>query len=356
MPLQMPLPQFEGISKNHMPFKLDISRLTQTVSFDGLSRGRRDLSHLTRDQRQEVYDWEEMEGFGVGSVLNVFPSGEVSGGCYSRGLRHIPTRSKRLLTESFTSQSRKKIRRAVDCFQAGFKLFLTLTFDPKLSVLTESGVVCQQWAKKHFTQFLDTLRHKYDRWAAKLNDPSKRISYIWVAEVQGNGNIHFHILLNRPFIDRHWLCKIWGQAGNSINLKRLKDQHHATSYMLKYMEKGKCPIEGKRYGLTKDLLDASRPVRYDFYGRSKRSAFLRIKDDLSTQIKQNGGFVSDWGFSIPSPRRPRRYLDPSGNIKFKSGVSGQIHTTFLESLVPYYDSEQPVIYDSSLSKFVELPF
>jgi hypothetical protein len=102
--------------------------------------------------------------------------------------------------------------------------------------------------------------------------------------------------------------------------------------MLKYMKKGNCPILGKRYGMTQNLTNGSKPVKYDFYGRSKRNAFLRIKDELEWRIKENGGYVADWGMSIPAPRRVRVWRGKDGRIHEKPGTSRKIGDDFLSKI------------------------
>jgi hypothetical protein len=128
------------------------------------------------------------------------------------------------------------------------------------------------------------------------------------------------------------LVKLWDQASNSVNIKRLNNQEHAVNYLLSYMKKGNTPIEGKRYGMSQKLLDGSKPIKFDFYGRSKRRAFLNIKDDLEREIKENGGYVADWGLSLPAPCRPRVWKDKQGAIFRKPGVSQKIGKELLEKL------------------------
>ena len=327
-------PPLPGLESDFPPLPLEFNNSSQSLTelLDSIQQksSRRDLSSLTHDQRNTVLQYEEDEGFGVGACLNVFPSGEITGGCYSRGNRTAPGHKGRVKSIEFTKQAKKKIRRAVDCRITNFKLFVTLTFDPKLSTLNDSGSVDQDWAKKQFTKFLNTLKKKYDRMAEKTSKETWRVSYIWVAEIQekNTNNIHFHILVDRQFIDVKWLVKIWGQAPNSVNVKRLNDQSHAVNYMLKYMKKGNCPIEGKRYGMTQNLIQGSKPIKYDFYGRSKRNAFQRVKDELGWQIQQNGGCVADWGLSIPAPRRIRVWRGKDGLMRESAGTSRKIGDDF----------------------------
>jgi hypothetical protein len=357
---QAPLPTFENYFPPEPPLEFNNSSQSLTDTIDRIldSPSRRDLSFLTYDQRQTLLDYEEAEGFGVGACLNVFPSGEITAGCYSRGNRRAPGHKGKVTSTEFTRQAKKKIRRAVDCQITNFKLFVTLTFDPKLSKLSESGSVDQEWAKDRFTQFLNTLKKKYDRLADKNGKESCRLSYIWVAEIQEKNtkNIHFHILVDRQFINAKWLAKIWGQASNSVNVKPLNNQEHAVNYMLKYMKKGNCPIQGKRYGMTQNLIKGSKPKKYDFYGRSKRNAFLRIKDELEFRIKQNGGYVMDWGMSIPPPRRVRLWRGKDGLIHESPGISRKIGDDFrakIEAAMSGIDAQ--LAYDDDPNA-VEFPF
>jgi hypothetical protein len=356
----LPLPGFESYFSKPLPLEFNNSSQSLTETIDRIlgKPSRRDLSSLTRDQIQTVLDYEEAEGFGVGACLNVFPSGEITGGCYSRGIRTAPGHKGKVTSTEFTKQARKKIRRAVDCRITAFKLFVTLTFDPKLSTLSDSGSVDQEWAKERFKQFLNTLKKKYDRMADKTSKDSWRISYIWVAEIQEKNtkNIHFHILIDRQFIDVKYLVKIWGQAANSVNVKRLNNQEHAVNYMLKYMKKGNCPIVGKRYGMTQNLINGSKPVKYDFYGRSKRNAFLRIKDELEWQIEQNGGYVADWGLSIPTPRRVRIWRGKDGVMREAPGTSRKIGDDFIDKIDTAMAGVDALLAYDNDSCPVDLPF
>jgi len=191
----------------------------------------------------------------------------------------------------------------VESKTTSFKLFITLTFDPKCATLNESGQVDHDWAKKEFTRFLNSIKKKYDRLAEKTGKESRKLSYIWVAEIQekNTNNIHFHILANQPFINAQWLATIWGQSPNSVNVKKLNNQEHAANYMLKYMKKGNSPIQGKRYGMTQDLIKGSKPVTYRFDGRGKRKAFLDVLRDLTWEIEQNGGHALEGAFRYHHP-------------------------------------------------------
>jgi hypothetical protein len=139
-------------------------------------------------------------------------------------------------------------------------------------------------------------------------------------------------------------------------VKRLNNQEHAVNYMLKYMKKGNCPIVGKRYGMTQNLINGSKPVKYDFYGRSKRNAFLRIKDELEWQIKQNGGYVADWGLSIPTPRRVRIWRGKDGLMREVPGTSRKIGDDFLDKIETAMAGVDALLAYDNDTFSVDLPF
>lgn len=319
--LPLPLPGMESYFPLSAPLPLELDNssesLTETLNkILGKASLVKNNDRLTREQLEIIWKWEDANGCGVGACLNIFPSGEITGGCYSLGRRNrTGGRSGKILSNQFTKQAKKTIRRAAECSPDTFKLFVTLTFDPKLSLLNESGQVDQPWAKKEFTRFLNTIKKKYDRMKEKTGKDHWELEYIWVAEIQEKNtmNIHFHILLNRSFIPVDYLVTVWGQARNSVNVKRLKNPAHAVSYMLKYMKKGNCPIEGKRYGMTKKLMERAQPERIRFDGREKRNAFRSLLDDSFTDISQMGGHKMDWGFAIPPQTRQRTKSSGSSN-------------------------------------------
>jgi hypothetical protein len=127
-------------------------------------------------------------------------------------------------------------------------------------------------------------------------------------------------------------------------------------YMLKYMKKGSCPIEGKRYGMTENLSNGSKPVKYDFYGRSKRNAFLRIKEELEWQIKQNGGYVADWGLSIPAPRRVRVWRGMDGLKHETAGTSRKIGNDFMAKIEAAMAGVDALLAYDNDPCAVDLPF
>lgn len=140
---QVALPGFESYFP---PLELDISNkcLTETAS-------------------NLLDKWDQEKASNVGACINVFPSGEITGGFYKTGHKPPPVRKGKTVSQEFTRKARKTIRRAVESGIAEFKVFVTLTFDPKIAQLEDSGRVDQAWAKKEFKRFLNTVKKFYDR-------------------------------------------------------------------------------------------------------------------------------------------------------------------------------------------------
>ncbi|HJV35857.1 rolling circle replication-associated protein, partial [Geomonas sp.] len=321
----LPLPGMERLfPPEAVPLELDYRTIT-------LTKGH---SNLSEEAQQLLEKWDKEGAVSRGACLKIFPNGEITGGYYRSGRRSIPKKAEKVISQTFTKQARKTIRRAAECASTEFRLFITLTFDPKQAQLNDHGQVDQKWAKKEFKRFLNTIKKKYDRRLERLGTEQKELSYIWVAEIQEQHtkNIHFHILVDQPFIPVKWLVDIWGQAANSVNVKRLNNQEHAVRYMLKYMGKGHCPIEGKRYGMTQNLLAGMKPQEIRFEGEDKREAFRTVKRNFYWQIEKGGGKVTDFGLFIPAPRREKIWRDKQGKFHKTKAVSRDLGRLFLQAL------------------------
>lgn len=98
-------------------------------------------------------------------------------------------------------------------------MFVTLTYRP--------GV---EWAPKHIANFLTNVRN----WA---NRQGAAVGYVWVAEMQRRGAVHYHAVvwlpasLRLPRPDKRG----WWRHG-STNVQAVK--RNATGYLMKYVSKG----------------------------------------------------------------------------------------------------------------------
>jgi SepF-like predicted cell division protein (DUF552 family) len=250
----------------------------------------------------------------VGFKLRAFRSHETIGNRFFTGSRVLscpPSRSGDLETDSLTQKAKTKIRRASENATSYLRYFCTLTFSPALvddDNKDDQGNICHKWAKTKIRQFLDTCRHQQKR----LN---RTLSYIWVAELQKNGNIHFHIIWNQ-FFQITWLTKIWGQASNSVDIKTMKNITHAINYMRKYISKDdQGTIKGNRYNISKELRETMKPIIEENVivldtkelpdNPQAISEVMEFIDCVKEDIEERGGTVLDFGFYIPPDRTNR---------------------------------------------------
>lgn len=132
-------------------------------------------------------------------------------------------------------------------------------------------------------------------------------NYIWKAERQRNGNIHFHILTD-TFIDkteiRNYWNRIQAQFGfidrfeqkhghrdpNSTDIKAVKSEEGMIQYMFKYMMKPTEKEEQKELG--RDYSERGKGKIWDC------SINLKIKNDTAKEVE-------DWEFELMEERTKR---------------------------------------------------
>lgn len=115
-------------------------------------------------------------------------------------------------------------------------------------------------------------RNMLNRFLIKIVREKPDTKYLWKAERQENGNIHFHILLDNYF-DKNKIQIWWNliQRDNqyhrnqlinesflgspSTRIEALKDKDNSIAYIAKYMQKNneKNPINGRLWGCSSEL-------------------------------------------------------------------------------------------------------
>lgn len=107
-------------------------------------------------------------------------------------------------------------------------------------------------------------RHILQPFLAECKRSLKLTHYIWTAETQKNGNIHFHII-TPTYINKYMLQKIWNLHAETLgyitrckvnnppstNIKGVKETGKAISYITKYISKGnqdRRKIKGRLWG------------------------------------------------------------------------------------------------------------
>lgn len=121
-------------------------------------------------------------------------------------------------------------------------------------------------------------RQLFSRFIDRLKKDKGVQFYIWRAEPQENGNIHFHILCDR-FIEWEWIRNVWNglqsrleyidafeqknghRNPNSTDVHELKKINHVARYICKYMTKDKPlrKIDGRIWGCSSDFHKLRNP-------------------------------------------------------------------------------------------------
>ena len=161
-----------------------------------------------------------------------------------------------------TNQRRRdKIRRlACTNFNNKYDKFLTLTFAENKTNIEECNLL--------FKNFINRLKYKYNLLCLK---------YLAVIEFQERGAVHYHVLLNIPYIPHKELQELWGNGFVFVNA--ISHVDNLGAYILKYMTKDNndTRLMGKKAYLTsRNLKQEETIVNHD----------LRDFDKLESKIIQ----------------------------------------------------------------------
>lgn len=282
-----------------------------------------------------------------------YRSGETTGAYWLSGRASKvvpPSRRDGVVTSCFTSKARQKIRRAVENSSVELKVFLTLTFAPSLLQpwqCDENGHVRHDYAKYRLRNFRNAINmHVMRRIKAKLKElplsehqqyiDEHKFRYLWTAELQANGNIHFHLLINK-YLPIKWLSALWGAGPIAVDVKKLNDAEHAAAYITKYISKDEeSIIRGNRYNISQELRKDAKPMATYFKEDEEAVEMRKMLQIIKEEVEKNGGRVIDSGFGIvfPRPRRSKVFRDKDGKTRKSRGIDRRVSETFLDVAFP----------------------
>jgi hypothetical protein len=164
--------------------------------------------------------------------------------------RHRPPVRVSRCSEGLSGKQQKRIIHAAIalgemCRESGDPVvFMTLTYKWRDT--------CHQRAKRD----LDTFLKRYKRHTGCT-------TFLWVAELQKRGTIHFHLLVTSR-VDMDWYQTAWseitGQPVGQQDIRFKTDVEQVGLYMGKYCSKGSDgKIFAARYGMSRDLSRAIKP-------------------------------------------------------------------------------------------------
>lgn len=113
--------------------------------------------------------------------------------------------------------------------------------------------------------------------------------YLWVAELQKRGEIHFHILtpscVDKNLINSCWssiVSKWYKKEGKKFDkvLPNVKATYNAGAYMSKYLSKDGEGIHGNLYGLSQNAHELLKPIIEDNIPTTEKNAISIIHSTL----------------------------------------------------------------------------
>jgi hypothetical protein len=161
-----------------------------------------------------------------------------------------------------------------------------------LTLPQEMNTNCKFVKDIMFNTFLTSLRQR-----------EKKLSYVWKAERQKNGRLHFHLVVNK-FFDWEWLNNLWfgiclknnyamewttGERKikpKCVDVAGVRKVEKIRAYLIKYMSKGSDlqPIDGRLWGssydisrLSKVMLEVSPEFIEEIIEGAKAGRFFKIE-------------------------------------------------------------------------------
>lgn len=102
-------------------------------------------------------------------------------------------------------------------FDVKYAKFLTLTFSENMTNIKECNLL--------FKNFIKRLKYQYN----------KNLKYLAVIEFQKRGAVHYHVLLDIPYVPQNVLQELWGNGFIFINA--IDHVDNIGAYILKYITK-----------------------------------------------------------------------------------------------------------------------
>ncbi len=169
----------------------------------------------------------------TGHIIEVYDYKYYCSGKGGARVRGEATEESKKYNYANTNQRRRDtIRRLANCnFDNLYDKFLTLTFADNMTNIAECN--------KLFKAFI-----------RKLKSYKQDLKYLAVIEFQKRGAVHYHVLLNIPYIEQKQLQQMWGNGFVFINAITHVDNIGA--YIVKYMTKDNNDVRlmGKKAYLT----------------------------------------------------------------------------------------------------------
>lgn len=195
---------------------------------------------------------------------------------YNRNIENLKNNTFKKYTGEISKQSKIKLKYAISLliYKSKWKTVLNPTtqkyYKFKINFITltlpspQNNISDKEIKNKYLNNFLIQLKKKYGV-----------IDYVWKAETQENGNIHFHITTNQ-YIEHEKIKNLWNKIlypsglieeyykkhnnrnPNSTDIHSVKNIQHIQSYLIKYFTKN----ENNRRKIDGKIWDCSNTLNY----------------------------------------------------------------------------------------------
>lgn len=170
--------------------------------------------------------------------------------------------------------------------------FYTLTFDPKKAVIDLTNI------SECYTLFLDFIKLLRSRYP--------EIKYVVVPEFQdtnGRGAVHFHLVINLPFIPFADISALWGHG--FLYVRPLKNDVSAALYIAKYFTKAQ--IDSRFQNVRKYRKSNNVEMPENCYGAKAKRRFAALRS-------QNYGVTLRRSFYNPHVGFVNHYILEKGQV------------------------------------------
>ena len=259
------------------------------------------LSLLSRLQQKSFFKFYKGKYFvkQVGTSVIMFKETSKKSFRHKVTERQLEALSCKKFTGLLSNNSRKKI------------IAIAQNWQDTLELMNENSKQIQSLKRKQLillTLTLSEKQHMDDRevkrkmlgaFIQELVRKDQSVRYLWKAEAQQNGNIHFHLLLD-CYYDKIWIQRTWNRIqfnnlhhsaflyeGNpsgapSTRIESLRDKYNSIAYIAKYMGKNEDErdIEGRLWGCSSKL-------------RELKALEVKVDKVECMEMVQNMCFTSD---------------------------------------------------------------
>lgn len=173
----------------------------------------------------------------------------------------------------------------------------------------------------------ENCRSALNVWLTRVRQIRPKFPYLWVAEKQKNGTLHFHLITNvwlpvrivnrfmaiaidgfkkdQPQVFLKWNRRIY----NGVDIKFVRNQGKLKGYLTKYMTKNETPIDGSPWHCSR--LFSNLATTMCFHPADILGFILSLAKNKSFDIMQIRAISTEHSLTLLLPNQiPKKWLNP----------------------------------------------